>query len=304
MILRSLNDNFGVLLAYLSFQVKEAVARARGDLHQAERIAAEDKLVINLVDVDTDATSSTTSATSKGINKRKRMEEDDEVLQAMEQKLTAAQTEIKTVREAIATAEPVTERTTFLDWVRAVCKNANDDQWAEFQAAFIAMQGRWKASDRLQKQQQQQFPGQHQWRMLPPHMTDSSVWGTQSPESTLHSTQQPYLPQRQPNYMQYRQQQQQFAAEQQQWPASAAAVVPVGQPPSSTPKTSIAEVVNTAFLCLNDSQASLDFSGGSLGIGLSTSTQEVLNEAEAKLNTPPSKAPSQDKDMTKDRNKE
>ena len=66
----------------------------------------------------------------------------------MRKKFADAQAELTSATNALADAEPATERTAFLDWVREVCKNASDDQFTEFQTNVIQMQAKWKQQQR------------------------------------------------------------------------------------------------------------------------------------------------------------
>jgi hypothetical protein len=111
----------------MHLQVKETLALAKGDLDEAEIISAEDKLAISEADENpsTEEEPATKSKPKKGV--------EDSILVDIRKKFADAQAELASVRNSLATAEPATERTTFCDWVREVCKNASDDQFVEFQ---------------------------------------------------------------------------------------------------------------------------------------------------------------------------
>ena len=69
--------------------------------------------------------------------------------------MESAQAELIAVRQAMSTSEPVIERTAYIDWLKAACKDATDDQWIEFQASFGAMHARWQAEKRKRNLPQQ-----------------------------------------------------------------------------------------------------------------------------------------------------
>ena len=131
---------------FLYLQVKEALAVTCGDLDEAERIAAEDRVAISGVDEDTEEATPVCKKQKKAI--------EDPVLVEMRKKFADAQATLTTVNNALTKAEPVTECTAFMDWVRQVCKNVSDDQFTEFQTAFIQMQTRWKMNDKQQQMSQ------------------------------------------------------------------------------------------------------------------------------------------------------
>lgn len=125
----------------------------------------------------------------------------------MRKKFDYAQSELSSVGKALAATEPTTERTAFLDWVREVCKNASEDQFAEFQTSFIQLQTSWK---RLEDSSQMTCsrspsysagmstvrecfqPMPSQWRMPPPRLQSASPWQSQSSEYMQAYMQQPY----------------------------------------------------------------------------------------------------------------
>ncbi|VDH90222.1 Hypothetical predicted protein [Mytilus galloprovincialis] len=146
----------------------EALAVARGDLDEAEHEEAEKTI-------------------------------EDPIIGEVRKQFAEAQEDLRSVKSALSVAEPVSERTTFLDWVREVCKNVSDDQFCEFQTSFIQLQNRWKQ----QKKQQTSpvntstsftasgpsgirsscfQPMPSLWRMPPPHLQEVSPWQSQSPE--------------------------------------------------------------------------------------------------------------------------
>lgn len=148
------------------------------------------------------------SAEEKPSGSRRRKKEEDPVLADIRRQFANAQTELASVKNALATSEPVTERTTFLNWVREVCKTASDDQFTEFQTNFIQLQARWRKQNRsTQMQPCQTQPGSssqspecggfqpmpNQWRVQPPHLRDSSPWQSQSTEYMQAYMQQPFL---------------------------------------------------------------------------------------------------------------
>ena len=299
--------------------MKEAVARAHGDLEEAERIAAEDRLQVNVVDDDEPATS------TKPATKRQKKEDNDSVLLAMQQKVDAAGAELSAVREAMIAAEPVTERTTFMDWVGAVCKTASDDHWCAFQTSFLSMRARWNASNNQQQQQRQlprgsagpsstpspspsacYQPPPQQWRvpLAQGQVRDNSVWESQSQDYMA-----PYMQQLYVNHTTYQQSQvhgqhqQSQPFQQQHFQQPVSVIVPVCRasengtkagPQTSTPATTtttsdtLSTAIHSALFSLNDSQTSLNLSAGSLGMGLSNSTQEAVIAGNLELlNTPP-----------------
>ena len=73
---------------------------------------------------------------------------EDPVLVEMRKKFADAQAALMSVNNALTTAEPVTDRTAFVDRVHKVCKNVSDDQFTEFQTTFIQMQTKWKMNDK------------------------------------------------------------------------------------------------------------------------------------------------------------
>lgn len=127
--------------------MKEALAISKGDLDEAERIAAEDRIAI--MDVDEDPIGqSTSSEPASSKSKRLKHSVEDPLLIEMRKKFDNAQSELASVRTALSVTEPVTERISFLDWVREVCKNVSEDQFAEFQTSFIQLQTSWKRQER------------------------------------------------------------------------------------------------------------------------------------------------------------
>ena len=121
------------------------------------------------------------------------------------------------MRTALAATEPTTERTASSVWVREVCKNAPEDQFAEFQTSFIQLQTNWKRQERsshkacstsssnstgfstsssysagMSTARECYQPMPSQWRMPPPHLQSGSPWQSQSSEYMQAYMQQPY----------------------------------------------------------------------------------------------------------------
>ena len=245
---------------FLYLQVKEALAVTRGDLDEAERIAAEDRVAISGVDEDTEEATPVCKKQKKAI--------EDPVLVEMRKKFADAQATLTTVNNALTKAEPVTERTAFMDWVRQVCKNVSDDQFTEFQTAFIQMQTRWKMNDKQQQMSQMSSctsssshtgpsptpesgiwqPMPSQWRMPPPHQ-DASPRQSQSCEYMQAYMQQPVNPTT-------CQSQQCSTALPSKPPGRISAAMPVPRP-SSAPAASTAGVCqafSSALLNIHDEQ--------------------------------------------------
>lgn len=175
--------------------MKEALAIAGGNLDEAEKIAAEDRIAIQEADEDPIVQPKSCEPASAKPKKSKRVV-DDPLLIEMRKKFDAAQSELTSVRTALATTEPTTERTAFLDWVREVCKNASDDQFGEFQTSFIQLQTSWKRQEREAQERSSQMacsasssyntdmsavrecyqPMPSQWRMPPPQLPNASPW--------------------------------------------------------------------------------------------------------------------------------
>ncbi|CAC5372762.1 unnamed protein product [Mytilus coruscus] len=130
--------------------VQEALAVARGDLDEAERIAAEDRLAIISADESIEEGQNTDADVPIPKTKKQKKAIDDPILEEVRKQFTEAQEDLRSVKSALSVAEPVTERTTFLDWVREVCKNVSDDQFCEFQTSFIQLQNRWKQQRKQQ----------------------------------------------------------------------------------------------------------------------------------------------------------
>lgn len=179
---------------FMHLQVKEALALAKGDLDEAERISAEDKLAISEADENpsTEEEPATKSKPKKDV--------EDSILVDIRKKFADAQAELASVRNSLATAEPATERTAFCDWVREVCKNASDDQFVEFQTNFMQMQAKWKEQQRSAQMPRSTTqdcvgfqPLPTQWRMPPSHLQNVSPWQSQSPEYMQSYMQQPYV---------------------------------------------------------------------------------------------------------------
>ena len=194
---------YGIVL-YL--EVKEELALARGDMEEAERIAAEDKLTIEEVDVERPDDNEDDTASSKP--KKQKKDAEDLFLSEIRKKFADAQAELKSVRNTLSVTEPATERTTFIDWVREVCKNISDDQFTEFQKTFIQMQARWKKQHRSdQRPISPPFstkqpaargcsgfqPMPSQWGTPPPHLQDATPWQSQDPEYMQTYMHQSYL---------------------------------------------------------------------------------------------------------------
>ena len=143
----------------LYLQMKEALARSKGNLAEAERIAPEDRGVM-MADVDADDvpastnTTTTTTTTATTTTSKQKKDIDDPILANINRWMAAAQSELAAVRQAMTTVDPITEHTAFLDWVKSACKMANDDQWFEFQISFTTMYTRWKSDDHQRQQQQ------------------------------------------------------------------------------------------------------------------------------------------------------
>ncbi|XP_072173824.1 uncharacterized protein [Diadema setosum] len=141
-------------------RTRETIMRTRRDLAKAKRIAAAGKKRLTHVDTDPDSEQDE-SFPAASFKKSKRCKDDgDPLIQSIQRRIDAAQTELATVRQAL-TSEPVTERTAFLEWVKTVCRDATEDQWFEFQTTFTNLFAKWKVEDRqLQQQQEMQafFP--------------------------------------------------------------------------------------------------------------------------------------------------
>ncbi|CAC5356032.1 unnamed protein product [Mytilus coruscus] len=175
--------------------VQEALSVSRGDLDEAERKAAEDRLAIISADESIEEGQNTDADVPIPKTKKQKKAIDDPILKEVRKQFAEAQEDLRSVKSALSVAEPVTEKTTFLDWVREVCKNVSDDQFCEFQTSFIQLQNRWK-----QQRKQQTFsnsftasgpsgirsscfqPMPSLWRMPPPHLQEVSPWQSQSPE--------------------------------------------------------------------------------------------------------------------------
>lgn len=113
-------------------QVQEALAVARGDLDEAERIAAEDRLAIISADESIEGQTTDADVPIPKTKKQKKTIEDP-IIGEVRKQFAEAQEDLRSVKSALSVAEPVSERTTFLDRVREVCKNMSDDQFCEFQ---------------------------------------------------------------------------------------------------------------------------------------------------------------------------
>ena len=98
--------------------MKEALAISKGDLDEAERIAAEDRIAIMDADEDPIEGQPTSSEPASSKPKKLKRTVDDPLLIEMRKKFDDAQSELLSVRKALAATEPTTERTAFLDWVR------------------------------------------------------------------------------------------------------------------------------------------------------------------------------------------
>ena len=191
-------------------QVQEALAIARGDLDEAERIAAEDRLAIISADESIEEGQTTDAGVHITKTKKQKKTIEDPIIGEVRKQFAEAQEDLRSVKSALSVAEPVSERTTFLDWVREVCKNVSDDQFCEFQTSFIQLQNRWKQ----QKKQQTSpvitsnsftasgpsgirsscfQPMPSLWRMPPPHLQEVSPWQSQSPEYMQSYMQQTFL---------------------------------------------------------------------------------------------------------------
>lgn len=94
---------------FMHLQVKEALALAKGDLDEAERISAEDKLAISEADENpsTEEEPATKSKPKKDV--------EDSTLVDIRKKFADAQAELASIRNSLATAEPATARTAFCD---------------------------------------------------------------------------------------------------------------------------------------------------------------------------------------------
>ncbi|CAG2241327.1 unnamed protein product [Mytilus edulis] len=190
--------------------VQEALAVARGDLDEAERIAAEDRLAIISADESIEEGQTTDADVPIPKTKKQKKTIEDPIIGEVRKQFAEAQEDLRSVKSALSVAEPVSERTTFLDWVREVCKNVSDDQFCEFQTSFIQLQNRWKQ----QKKQQTSpvitsnsftasgpsgirsscfQPMPSLWRMPPPHLQEVSPWQSQSPEYMQSYMQQTFL---------------------------------------------------------------------------------------------------------------
>ncbi|VDH96386.1 Hypothetical predicted protein [Mytilus galloprovincialis] len=130
--------------------VQEALAVARGDLDEAERIAAEDRLAIISADESIEEGQTTDADVPIPKTKKQKKTIEDPIIGEVRKQFAEAQEDLRSVKSALSVAEPVSERTTFLDWVREVCKNVSDDQFCEFQTSFIQLQNRWKQQKKQQ----------------------------------------------------------------------------------------------------------------------------------------------------------
>ncbi|CAC5356034.1 unnamed protein product [Mytilus coruscus] len=139
--------------------VQEALSVARGDLDEAERKAAEDRLAIISADESIEEGQNTDADVPIPKTKKQKKAIDDPILKEVRKQFAEAQEDLRSVKSALSVAEPVTEKTTFLDWVREVCKNVSDDQFCEFQTSFIQLQNRWK-----QQRKQQTFSNSFTFR--------------------------------------------------------------------------------------------------------------------------------------------
>ena len=115
--------------------MREAVARAGGDLEEAERMAAEARLQMEIVAEDGPGCSSSQPRPSK----RTRRLEDDAVIVAIQERFAVATAELTALKEAMTSTEPDNERTAFLGWTKKVYLAATDEQFFEYMTMFMAM---------------------------------------------------------------------------------------------------------------------------------------------------------------------
>ena len=85
----------------LYLQVKEALARSKGDLAEAERITAEDRVMLGNVDADdVPASTTTTTATTTSTTSKQKKDVNDPILSNINRWMAAAQSELAAVHQA------------------------------------------------------------------------------------------------------------------------------------------------------------------------------------------------------------
>lgn len=266
--------------------MQEALARSQGNLDEAEQLAARDRLRLREIDDEVEEEEQTSTAVmTKPSKRQKSTDGDDPALQKIIKRMESAQAELVAVRQAMSTTEPVTERIAYLDWVKAACKDATDDQWIEFQASFGAMHARWQAEKRQRNLQQQHLyrrnlpsstatsycpsptpdsfqPYSNQWRTTLPG--DTSMWGSQSSQQMTQCMQQPHSQETVTQQSSYQQQQQPWSV--------------IMRPTQSkvTGSSSTSSIIREAM----ETADAIDFA-------LSTSSQQDLDGENEKLNNPP-----------------
>ncbi len=125
--------------------MKEAIARAQGDLGEAERVLAEDRVQCELIDQP----GSVTAGTVTQPQKRQKTGKDSDPLSGMKKNIDKARQELDDMSEALR--EPVTERSTFIEFIRLGTKTISEARWDEFTDMYYDMRKRWKVEDRMRE---------------------------------------------------------------------------------------------------------------------------------------------------------
>ncbi|KAJ8019717.1 hypothetical protein HOLleu_41409 [Holothuria leucospilota] len=159
--------------------LKEALARSGGDLGEAERLAAADRLTLETVDDNPEPElTDLTPTTSVKPKKARRADVEDEKLAEIQKDIQNSKAVLRQVQESMATSKPATRRTKFMEWAAECVDTFTEEQFEEFKSTFQSMESRFHLANMREKRHRQIYqhhtpPQLHGQPFFQPHSQQS-----------------------------------------------------------------------------------------------------------------------------------